>query len=58
MQTAQVEAGSTCVELGAGTVGLLDVRPFLSHALTLAEVNRGCELMDAQDGIRSVIRFA
>src|SRR5918999_992504 len=38
--------------------GELDVQPFLSHELTLDEVNRGFELMEAQDGIRSVIRFA
>jgi S-(hydroxymethyl)glutathione dehydrogenase / alcohol dehydrogenase len=38
--------------------GDLDVQPFLSHELTLDEVNRGFELMEAQDGIRSVIRFA
>jgi S-(hydroxymethyl)glutathione dehydrogenase/alcohol dehydrogenase len=38
--------------------GDLDVEPFLSHSLTLDEVNRGFELMEAQDGIRSVIRFA
>jgi S-(hydroxymethyl)glutathione dehydrogenase/alcohol dehydrogenase len=38
--------------------GEIDVRPFLSHELTLDEVNRGFELMEAQDGIRSVIRFA
>jgi S-(hydroxymethyl)glutathione dehydrogenase / alcohol dehydrogenase len=37
--------------------GELDVAPFLSHRLTLAEVNRGFELMEAQDGIRSVIAF-
>ena len=37
--------------------GELDVAPFLSHELTLDEVNRGFELMEAQDGIRSVIRF-
>jgi S-(hydroxymethyl)glutathione dehydrogenase/alcohol dehydrogenase len=37
--------------------GRLDVQPFLSHTLTLDEVNRGFELMEAQDGIRSVIRF-
>ena len=29
----------------------------LSHELTFDEVNRGFELMEAQDGIRSVIRF-
>jgi S-(hydroxymethyl)glutathione dehydrogenase / alcohol dehydrogenase len=38
--------------------GELDVQPFLSHELTLDEVNRGFELMEQQDGIRSVIRFA
>jgi S-(hydroxymethyl)glutathione dehydrogenase/alcohol dehydrogenase len=37
--------------------GELDVQPFLSHDLTLDEVNRGFELMESQDGIRSVIRF-
>lgn len=37
--------------------GKLDVDPFLSHDLTLDEVNRGFELMEAQDGIRSVIHF-
>jgi S-(hydroxymethyl)glutathione dehydrogenase/alcohol dehydrogenase len=35
--------------------GELDVTPFLSHRITLDEVNRGFELMEAQDGIRSVI---
>jgi S-(hydroxymethyl)glutathione dehydrogenase / alcohol dehydrogenase len=38
--------------------GEIDVDPFLSHELTLDDVNRGFELMEAQDGIRSVIRFA
>ncbi len=38
--------------------GRLDVALFLSHTLTLDEVNRGFELMEAQDGIRSVIQFA
>ncbi len=38
--------------------GEIDVAPFLSHRLTLDEVNRGFELMEAQDGIRSVIEFA
>jgi S-(hydroxymethyl)glutathione dehydrogenase/alcohol dehydrogenase len=37
--------------------GDIDVQPFLSHSLTLDEVNRGFELMEAQDGIRSVISF-
>src|SRR5436309_4447480 len=38
--------------------GELDVEPFVSHRLTLDEVNRGFELMEAQDGIRSVIDFS
>jgi S-(hydroxymethyl)glutathione dehydrogenase / alcohol dehydrogenase len=38
--------------------GDIDVEPFVSHKLTLEEVNRGFELMEAQDGIRSVIDFA
>jgi S-(hydroxymethyl)glutathione dehydrogenase/alcohol dehydrogenase len=37
--------------------GDIDVDPFISHHLELDEVNRGFELMEAQDGIRSVIRF-
>jgi S-(hydroxymethyl)glutathione dehydrogenase/alcohol dehydrogenase len=37
--------------------GEIDVDPFVSHKLSLDEVNRGFELMEAQDGIRSVIRF-
>jgi S-(hydroxymethyl)glutathione dehydrogenase/alcohol dehydrogenase len=37
--------------------GELDVEPFLSHRISLDEVNRGFELMEAQDGIRSVIEF-
>jgi S-(hydroxymethyl)glutathione dehydrogenase / alcohol dehydrogenase len=37
--------------------GDIDVGPFVSHKLTLDEVNRGFELMEAQDGIRSVIAF-
>jgi S-(hydroxymethyl)glutathione dehydrogenase/alcohol dehydrogenase len=37
--------------------GEIDIAPFLSHTLTLDEVNRGFELMEAQDGIRSVILF-
>jgi S-(hydroxymethyl)glutathione dehydrogenase/alcohol dehydrogenase len=38
--------------------GEIDVAPFISHHLGLDEVNRGFELMEAQDGIRSVIDFA
>jgi S-(hydroxymethyl)glutathione dehydrogenase / alcohol dehydrogenase len=37
--------------------GEIDVEPFVSHKLTLDEVNRGFELMEAQDGIRSVIEY-
>jgi S-(hydroxymethyl)glutathione dehydrogenase/alcohol dehydrogenase len=37
--------------------GDIDVEPFVSHRLTLDDVNRGFELMEAQDGIRSVIDF-
>jgi S-(hydroxymethyl)glutathione dehydrogenase/alcohol dehydrogenase len=37
--------------------GEIDVEPFVSHTLTLDEVNRGFELMEQQAGIRSVIRF-
>jgi S-(hydroxymethyl)glutathione dehydrogenase / alcohol dehydrogenase len=37
--------------------GEIDVAPFLSHRIGLDEVNRGFELMEAQDGIRSVIEF-
>jgi S-(hydroxymethyl)glutathione dehydrogenase/alcohol dehydrogenase len=38
--------------------GEIDVAPFISHHLTLDEVNKGFELMHAQDGIRSVIEFS
>ena len=37
--------------------GQIDVDPFISHRIALDEVNRGFELMEAQDGIRSVIQF-
>jgi S-(hydroxymethyl)glutathione dehydrogenase/alcohol dehydrogenase len=37
--------------------GEIDVDPFISHRLSLDEVNRGFELIEAQDGIRSVIEF-
>ena len=37
--------------------GEIDVESLISHRLTLDEVNRGFELMEAQDGIRSVIAF-
>ncbi|HEY7604882.1 MAG TPA: alcohol dehydrogenase catalytic domain-containing protein [Gaiellaceae bacterium] len=37
--------------------GDIDVDSLISHRLALDEVNRGFELMEAQDGIRSVIVF-
>ncbi|HEV2999710.1 MAG TPA: alcohol dehydrogenase catalytic domain-containing protein [Solirubrobacteraceae bacterium] len=37
--------------------GDVDVDSFISHRLSLDDVNRGFELMEAQDGIRSVIAF-
>jgi S-(hydroxymethyl)glutathione dehydrogenase/alcohol dehydrogenase len=37
--------------------GEIDVDSLISHRITLDEVNRGFELMDVQDGIRSVIEF-
>lgn len=37
--------------------GQIDLDGFVSHRLTLDEVNKGFELMEAQDGIRSVITF-
>jgi S-(hydroxymethyl)glutathione dehydrogenase/alcohol dehydrogenase len=38
--------------------GDIDVDAFLSHRIALDDVNKGFELMEAQDGIRSVIEFA
>jgi S-(hydroxymethyl)glutathione dehydrogenase/alcohol dehydrogenase len=38
--------------------GDIDVGAFVSHRITLDDVNQGFELMQAQDGIRSVIEFA
>ena len=37
--------------------GDIDVDPFISHRIALDDVNQGFELMEAQDGIRSVIEF-
>jgi S-(hydroxymethyl)glutathione dehydrogenase/alcohol dehydrogenase len=37
--------------------GEIDVDPFISHRIPLEDVNRGFELMHAQDGIRSVIEL-
>jgi S-(hydroxymethyl)glutathione dehydrogenase/alcohol dehydrogenase len=38
--------------------GDIDVDAFISHRITLDEVNKGFDLMHAADGIRSVIDFA
>jgi S-(hydroxymethyl)glutathione dehydrogenase / alcohol dehydrogenase len=37
--------------------GEIDVAPFVSHRMGLEEVNRAFELMEAQDGIRTVLSF-
>jgi S-(hydroxymethyl)glutathione dehydrogenase / alcohol dehydrogenase len=37
--------------------GEIDIAPFISHRISLDDVNRGFELMERQDGIRSVIEF-
>ncbi|MGZ4201905.1 MAG: alcohol dehydrogenase catalytic domain-containing protein [Thermoleophilaceae bacterium] len=37
--------------------GEIDVDPFVSHRITLDDVNRGFDLMHAQDGIRTVIEY-
>jgi S-(hydroxymethyl)glutathione dehydrogenase/alcohol dehydrogenase len=37
--------------------GDIDVEPFISHRISLSDVNRAFDLMEAQDGIRSVIGF-
>ena len=37
--------------------GEIDVDPFISHRIRLDDVNSGFELIEAQDGIRSVIEF-
>src|SRR4051794_7267089 len=38
--------------------GEIDLDPFVSHRIALDEVNRSFELMEAQDGIRSVIELS
>ena len=38
--------------------GDIDVDSFLSHRITLDDVNRGFDLMHHQDGIRSVISYS
>ena len=42
----------------ATSAGEIDVDSFVSHKLSLDDVNRGFELMEAQDGIRSVLELA
>jgi len=37
--------------------GDIDVEPFLSHRMPLGDVNRAFELMEHQDGIRTVLTF-
>jgi S-(hydroxymethyl)glutathione dehydrogenase/alcohol dehydrogenase len=37
--------------------GDIDADSFVSHRLTLDDVNTGFELMELQDGIRSVLSF-
>jgi S-(hydroxymethyl)glutathione dehydrogenase / alcohol dehydrogenase len=37
--------------------GEIDVDPFVSHRISLDEVNKGFDLMHAQDGIRTVIEL-
>jgi S-(hydroxymethyl)glutathione dehydrogenase/alcohol dehydrogenase len=46
----------TLVERWLG--GEIDAESFISHRLTLEDVNRGFDLMERQDGIRSVISFS
>jgi len=38
--------------------GEIDVDPFISHRMPLEQVNRAFELMEAQDGIRSVLQLS
>jgi S-(hydroxymethyl)glutathione dehydrogenase/alcohol dehydrogenase len=37
--------------------GEIDVEPFVSHTMGLEQVNHAFDLMERQDGIRSVLRF-
>ena len=41
----------------ATSTASIDVDPFISHRITLDEVNQGFDLMHAQDGIRTVIEL-
>ena len=47
-------ARSSCERWLAGDI---DVEPFVSHTMTLDDVNEAFELMERQDGIRSVLSF-
>ena len=38
--------------------GQLDLDAFVSHRMPLADVNHAFELMERQDGVRSVLTFA
>jgi len=38
--------------------GEIDVDPFISHRMPLEQVNRAFELMEAQDGIRTVLELS
>ena len=49
--------GTLYVINGANDVYAIDVDSFISHRISLDDVNRGFELMEAQDGIRSVIHY-
>ena len=57
-RSAASRAATRCPQLVQRYLdGDIDVDPFISHRITLDDVNRGFELMHAQDGIRSVIEF-
>jgi S-(hydroxymethyl)glutathione dehydrogenase/alcohol dehydrogenase len=43
--------------VGRYLAGEIDVDPFISHRLRLEDVNRGFALIEAQDGIRSVVEL-
>ena len=54
--TISSPTGPAVTHVGEGPV-FVSVDAFVSHKLSLDDVNRGFELMEAQDGIRSVIDF-
>jgi S-(hydroxymethyl)glutathione dehydrogenase / alcohol dehydrogenase len=43
--------------VGRALAGEIDVAPFISHRMPLAEVNEAFALMERQDGIRSILTF-